>query len=715
MCYSSIINSGGYCNQKEVTHVDVILSTIWLMFEIGGLLYCRWSQIATQLPGRTDNEIKNFWNSCIKKKLRNIGIDPNTHKLMNNTTTVDSTLLLQQQQQQQQESSTSGSGMNNIITLHKLDRHFMQLASNSVPPLITAGDHHNGASTGFVRFNFGSNTHPAAAGSSRSSHNLQLPSSYNMQEGVMYNPTRVTGNSSHHHHHHQPGAVVPLANRKFPDFRSSTTTAEAAANCNINAGVYQDQIQHQQLGSPLPTDNFLERLVMRGQHTTQLGSNMHQQLRHNQLPPAPGDHRSNSGQQLQSSENLIKSEPSTSVPAAFNPAFWLLQAAAAAAAAAGHGGAAIAKSPPPPPPPPGSESACETHEQRFNNFSQQLPEIEMRLGTFAPGSGRPAAASHEEQTNFYPASNFGSISHHVQQDRGDLTSITANLHKAEELLEQAAAGRQQASAASSAVNMDLEYQYPSFHHLSDIHHQLPLGAYDHRSQAYSQQPWDHHQQQNQQSCGASSTSTSTASSTEISKPQGNNCSSTTTTDAAAATSTATTTGLVMFMDSTSNLGGHLWVATGPTNSSHQKHIHQDSIPADTQVTDHSGGFNSSPEDSEGDDAVMKWCDLVPNANDQVHPHPPPPHHHHELQLQHVEDYHRRPQYRESQVTSCTQNSSHQIQNFGNMTPVNWQVQVQSVATGAQADQMYVDHREDHSHTPCMSPELQRMAAVLDQI
>ncbi|KAL3565093.1 hypothetical protein D5086_033139 [Populus alba] len=36
--------------------------------------------IAGRIPGRTDNEIKNYWNTCLSKKLISQGIDPRTHK-----------------------------------------------------------------------------------------------------------------------------------------------------------------------------------------------------------------------------------------------------------------------------------------------------------------------------------------------------------------------------------------------------------------------------------------------------------------------------------------------------------------------------------------------------------------------------------------------------------------------------------------------------------
>ncbi|XP_010539859.1 PREDICTED: protein ODORANT1-like [Tarenaya hassleriana] len=51
-----------------------------LVIDLHAHLGNRWSKIAARLPGRTDNEIKNHWNTHIKKKLLRMGIDPVTHQ-----------------------------------------------------------------------------------------------------------------------------------------------------------------------------------------------------------------------------------------------------------------------------------------------------------------------------------------------------------------------------------------------------------------------------------------------------------------------------------------------------------------------------------------------------------------------------------------------------------------------------------------------------------
>ncbi|KAL0326702.1 UNVERIFIED_CONTAM: Transcription repressor [Sesamum angustifolium] len=51
-----------------------------LIVRLHGLLGNRWSLIAGRLPGRTDNEIKNYWNTHLLKKLKSAGINPKPHK-----------------------------------------------------------------------------------------------------------------------------------------------------------------------------------------------------------------------------------------------------------------------------------------------------------------------------------------------------------------------------------------------------------------------------------------------------------------------------------------------------------------------------------------------------------------------------------------------------------------------------------------------------------
>ncbi|KAG7623564.1 SANT/Myb domain [Arabidopsis thaliana x Arabidopsis arenosa] len=55
------------------------------IIQLHALLGNRWSAIATHLPKRTDNEIKNYWNTHLKKRLIKMGIDPVTHKHKNET------------------------------------------------------------------------------------------------------------------------------------------------------------------------------------------------------------------------------------------------------------------------------------------------------------------------------------------------------------------------------------------------------------------------------------------------------------------------------------------------------------------------------------------------------------------------------------------------------------------------------------------------------
>lgn len=75
------------------------------------LCFCRWSLIAGRLPGRTDNEIKNYWNTHIRRKLIKRGVDPFTHKPIQNHVENEAKVEVSSVPVEQEKSSSESSSL----------------------------------------------------------------------------------------------------------------------------------------------------------------------------------------------------------------------------------------------------------------------------------------------------------------------------------------------------------------------------------------------------------------------------------------------------------------------------------------------------------------------------------------------------------------------------------------------------------------------------
>ncbi|KAL2924794.1 Transcription factor MYB61 [Bienertia sinuspersici] len=206
-----------------------------LIIELHAVLGNKWSQIAAQLPGRTDNEIKNLWNSCLKKKLRQRGIDPNTHKPLseveieeekaksstsNNSNAVNTNNTSNSNNNNNNSSSRKTDKISSVSAMlnnnSNNNNHTSEIIGSSFtlpqPPLSTTHEFFPD-NTMFGSFSFHNQQSPAICFTTSSnlipSHTRSSSSSY--ETNHCQHPYTSSGNmiplynnsSSFHHHHHQ--------------------------------------------------------------------------------------------------------------------------------------------------------------------------------------------------------------------------------------------------------------------------------------------------------------------------------------------------------------------------------------------------------------------------------------------------------------------------------------------------------------------------------
>ncbi|XP_024977997.1 myb-related protein 315-like [Cynara cardunculus var. scolymus] len=98
------------------------------IIELHARLGNRWSKIASHFPGRTDNEIKNHWNTRIKKKLKLLGVDPKTHKHIDEEKKQDSATENDQYNIIYEATMTNG---NTQVDIKKTNEHRFENDTNS--------------------------------------------------------------------------------------------------------------------------------------------------------------------------------------------------------------------------------------------------------------------------------------------------------------------------------------------------------------------------------------------------------------------------------------------------------------------------------------------------------------------------------------------------------------------------------------------------------
>ncbi|KAL7104755.1 hypothetical protein ACP275_07G002300 [Erythranthe tilingii] len=249
--------------RPDVRRGNITLEEQLLILELHSRWGNRWSKIAQHLPGRTDNEIKNYWRTRVQKHAKQLKCDVNSKQFKDTMRYLWMPRLVERIQSQAQSTgtpaATSANVMMNdthqndiIINLHDMGGSAHQISS-SVPQPHIGGD--------------GSLDNSSAAAVSSDSfvsdittdcyNNYVLPvNNHDLINQDYYPPPAAPNNNinyhHHHHHHHQH------LSSNYDDHPSSLTTPSANYFNQAGLDLVDQQNSHWNMdgGDDVSADNL---------------------------------------------------------------------------------------------------------------------------------------------------------------------------------------------------------------------------------------------------------------------------------------------------------------------------------------------------------------------------------------------------------------------------------------------------------------------------
>ncbi|XP_059655494.1 transcription factor MYB62 [Cornus florida] len=177
--------------KPDIKRGNLTLQEQLLILELHTKWGNRWSKIAQHLPGRTDNEIKNYWRTRVQKQARQLKIDSNSKRFLEAIRCFWMPRLIEKMEQASTSSPSSSSTTSTIETQYCA---ITSLPPDLQPPLASASVQPNTQLDSFDHSN--ENSSPMTNTSCLySSHNMRMPELAEILEHQTY-PAHAFANTA---------------------------------------------------------------------------------------------------------------------------------------------------------------------------------------------------------------------------------------------------------------------------------------------------------------------------------------------------------------------------------------------------------------------------------------------------------------------------------------------------------------------------------------